>query len=121
MMGPFFLSVLFTLPTLGLIWIWYDARMKQHLWNLTRFDQACFRLDLKVSDYYVLQLQNALLAIVTLGLAWPWILARTGAFVAERLTLVGAIDFATIRQEAQTATATGEELAEMFDVDIGLG
>jgi uncharacterized membrane protein YjgN (DUF898 family) len=121
MMGTFFLAVMFTLPTLGLIWLWYDARMKVHLWNHTWFDQARFRLDLKVSDYFVLQLQNALLAVVTLGIAWPWILVRTGAFIADRLTLVGVVDFATIRQKAQDAGATGEELAEMFDVDIGLG
>lgn len=121
LMVPFVVAMLLTLPTLGLVWIWYDARLKLHLWNHTWFDQARFQLELSTADWFVLQLQNALLAIFTLGLAWPWILARSGAFIAERLTLVGPIDWATIRQEVQSAGAAGEELAEIFDVDVGLG
>ena len=54
--------------------------------------------------------------IFTLGLAYAYVLVRTARFVCDNLEVVGEQDFARIAQSAAAAPATGEGLAEVFDV-----
>ncbi|MDP3937431.1 MAG: DUF898 family protein, partial [Deltaproteobacteria bacterium] len=62
---------------------------------------------------------NALLLLVTLGLAYSWVQVRNARFHADRLSINGPLDLARIQQEAQSASATGDELAGFFDLDLG--
>ena len=62
-----------------------------------------------------------LLLVVTLGLGWPWVVARGLRFTFRFLTLEGPLDLASIQQEAQTASATGEGLAGLLDAGFDLG
>jgi uncharacterized membrane protein YjgN (DUF898 family) len=63
-----------------------------------------------------------LLLILTLGFAWPWVVVRNARFACAYLALEGPLDLATIQQEAQAVSATGEGLAGILDAgfDIGL-
>ena len=68
-----------------------------------------------------LYLSNAVMIIVTVGLFIPWAQVRLARYRAECLTLEvqGSLDeFIAAEQEA--GTATGDELGEFFDVDLGL-
>jgi uncharacterized membrane protein YjgN (DUF898 family) len=58
--------------------------------------------------------------ILTLGIAWPWILMRTARLRLENLFLEGPLDLASIRQDARAATATGEGYADFLGVDFGI-
>ena len=62
-----------------------------------------------------------LLLVVTLGLGWPWVVARGIRFTFTYLTLEGSLDLASIQQEAQTASAMGEGLAGLLDAGFDLG
>ena len=64
---------------------------------------------------------NFILLLATLGIAWPWVVARTTRFNYAYISLKGALDVAAIQQEAQTASATGEGLAGFLDLDLDLG
>ena len=67
-----------------------------------------------------MHLGNLLLLLVTLGLGWPWVTSRNVQFTFRHVSLEGALDVATIQQEAQIASATGEGLASFFDfLDVG--
>jgi uncharacterized membrane protein YjgN (DUF898 family) len=66
-------------------------------------------------------LGNLLLLIITLGLAWPWVTVRKIRFVFNYLTLDGVMDPTKIRQEAQSASATGEALSGFMDAGFDLG
>ena len=68
-----------------------------------------------------LHLANFLIALVTLGLGWPWILTRKIRFACTYLTLEGLRDLAEIHQDAKQATATGEALSGFLDADFSLG
>jgi uncharacterized membrane protein YjgN (DUF898 family) len=119
--GPYLTALLLTIPTLGFSWIWYSAAKQRHFWNNTRMRGAKFTANIKGIDLLELQLLNMLLVSITLGIGTPWAITRTQAFLCERLTLEGTVDWATIQQRAQEAGATGEGLAEGFDVDVGIG
>lgn len=114
-----FKAFLLTIPTLGIIWVWYTAFQHRYFWSNTGIAGAHFESNVTGGDILALRVTNVLLAIVTLGIAAPWIIARTQAFWASRLAFVGAVDFATIHQRAQASSATGEGLADSMDVDVG--
>lgn len=68
---------------------------------------------------------NAVLLLLTLGLAAPWTRVRSVRYLASVLTLRGDLDLAAVIQQIQAAGATGEGLADMvdtglFDVDLGV-
>lgn len=65
-------------------------------------------------------LGNLLLLLVTLGLGFPWVMVRSIRFVFDNLTLEGPLDLESVRQDAQIASATGEGLAGILDVDLGM-
>jgi uncharacterized membrane protein YjgN (DUF898 family) len=67
------------------------------------------------------QLGNLFLLILTLGLAWSWVMVRKVRFSFAYLTLEGVMDTAKVRQEAQAASATGDALAGFMDASFDLG
>jgi uncharacterized membrane protein YjgN (DUF898 family) len=114
-------TLLLTIPTLGLYWVWYAAFKHRYFWRHTAMRGARFRSSVSGGDLFKLRLTNLLLVIFTLGIGTPWAITRTHAFWCDNITLQGTVDWATIEQRAQAATATAEGLAEGFDVDVGFG
>ena len=119
--GAFLRSVLFTIPTLGFHWFWYFAFKHRHFWNHTTFGGTEFQSTVNGSELLRLRLTNALLTIFTLGIGTPWATVRTKAFYCDNLAIAGVVDWATIHQRMQPATAMGEGLADAFDIDVGIG
>ena len=117
----FIKAVLLTIPTLGFVWIWYSAFKQRYFWEHTKMRGARFEARITGMSLLELQMLNMLLAWITLGIGVPWVITRTHEFLCDRLSIVGIVDWARIRQESQAATATSEGLAEGFDIDVGLG
>jgi uncharacterized membrane protein YjgN (DUF898 family) len=119
--GQYVRALLLTLPTLGLCWIWYGAFKHRYFWGHTAMRGARFRSTVSGGQLFALHVTNLLLAIVTLGIGIPWAITRARGFWCDTVTLHGTVDWASIEQRAQTATATAEGLADGFDIDIGFG
>jgi uncharacterized membrane protein YjgN (DUF898 family) len=118
---PFLVALLLSIPTLGLSWVWFMAARQRYLWEHTRLADVRFRCTVTGGGLLGLYLTNLLLLIVTLGLAWSWVVVRSIRFTFSYLTLEGEMDLAKIRQEAQTASATGDVLADVMDAGFDLG
>lgn len=93
------------------------VKRRQFYWNHTSFAGAQFKTTVTMSNLLSLHMNNLFLFIMSLGLAFPWITVRSRRYDCEHLTLTGALDLATIYQDAQVATAVGEELSGLLDVD----
>ena len=68
-----------------------------------------------------LYVTNSLGVIFTLGIFTPWALVRTAKFKAKHTALqtLGSLDdFVGTQQSEQNSL--GEELGEVFDLDIGI-
>ncbi len=77
--------------------------------------------DYRIGSYLKLMLLNVLGMLLTAGFFYPWAKVRTARYAAEHISLhaTGSLDSFVADQRA-AASATGGEIGDLFDVDIGL-
>ena len=64
---------------------------------------------------------NFLAVILTLGLAIPWAQVRLARYMAENTLVSGDVALTTAEQANNPETnAIGDEVAEAFDMEVGL-
>lgn len=97
------------------------AQLFNHLWNHTRLDDHRFSAKLETGRWLALQFKNLGAIIVTCGLAYPWTLIRTQAYLASCLTFEPAGPVETIeRLGGQGGSGVGDSAAEFIGLDFGL-
>ncbi len=109
-------SVLLMLPALGAIWLWYRAGELRHFVAHTRLGTTRFALELPTRRYVWLYVSNVAALLLSLGLAYPWVVVRTARTLTAHLRMLGPLDLAAIQQAAAQAPRTGEGLADAFDL-----
>lgn len=113
-----FIIILFAFLILPLQYFRYW--LSKYKWNHTSFLGTGFNLEFKFLDYLRLKIGNALILIFTLGFGWPWVAVRNAKFLTKYLTMDGGLDFEVIKQKMIDTSATGESVADIFDIDAGL-
>lgn len=99
-----------------------QARIGNLVWNNTKLDKLSFESSLRARDFMWLYLTNLLAIMLTFGLATPWAQIRMAKYRASKLQIVGDVDFDQfVGDKKEEVKATGEEIAEMFDVDLSFG
>jgi uncharacterized membrane protein YjgN (DUF898 family) len=101
---------LLLLPTLGLSMFWYRAKYWAHVAKYTQLGSMQFRVALSGGQYCRFAMLNFFLLLVTLGMAYPWIVQRRMRFMAKRVKLRGHIDFAAVAQANGEAGTEGMSL-----------
>jgi len=99
----------------------YSVTEQRYFWEQTAIGPAGFRLPITVWPFLKLKVGNLLLAVCTLGLAWPWITIRNIRFVTDQLTLVGTDNFDAVTQAYDAAPPLGEGLDGFLDTGFDLG
>jgi uncharacterized membrane protein YjgN (DUF898 family) len=120
----FGLSVLVGMAAVALFWFDYTARKQRYVMGHTTFDGARFRSAVTGRGLFGLNLGNLCLLLFTFGLGAPWAYVRSMRYVLDHLVLEGPLELASIQQEAQAASATGEGIADVMDADafdLGVG
>jgi uncharacterized membrane protein YjgN (DUF898 family) len=99
----------------------WEARTQNLIWNHTRLGEHQFESRLSAWRLLGIHLGNFVLVALTLGLYMPWASVRLARYRASALTLLtaGSLEDFVAAQETETS-ATGEEAAAFFDIDIGL-
>ncbi|MFM9834519.1 MAG: YjgN family protein [Methylophilaceae bacterium] len=104
----------------GLAYI--KARIGNLVWNNTTLDKLSFKSTLRARDFFVLYLTNIIAIVCTFGLATPWAQIRLARYRAAKLQIVGDVDFDQfVGDKKAEMKATGEEIADFFDVDLSFG
>ncbi|WP_052185155.1 YjgN family protein [Methylotenera versatilis] len=99
-----------------------QARIGQLVWNNTTLDKLSFDCHYRARDFIWLYFSNIVIIMLTLGLATPWAQIRMARYRASKLQIVGDVDFDQfVGDKKAEVKATGEEMAEMFDVDLSFG
>lgn len=113
------LGVLFSIYVVA--WPFYTARLQNMLWNNTFLGAHRFACDMKMGKLLGLHLTNILGIIFTLGLFKPFADIRMARYRIESLSLLPADDLESfVARQEQEVAAMGDEMTEMFDIDIGM-
>jgi uncharacterized membrane protein YjgN (DUF898 family) len=118
-MLPFFaLYALFIFSFYG----YMQARIGNLVWNNTTLDKLSFKSSLRARDFIWLYFTNIVAIMCTFGLATPWAQIRMAKYRTSKLQIVGDVDFDQfVGDKKAEVKATGEEIADMFDVDLSFG
>lgn len=110
--GAFMLSVM----------AYVKVRIGNLVWNNTTLDHIHFISTQRVRDIWWLYFSNMLALILTLGLATPWAKIRLARYRLNHLAIAGETNWDQfVGEKKASAQALGEEMADMFDVDISFG
>jgi uncharacterized membrane protein YjgN (DUF898 family) len=110
------------LVTLGIGLGYTRARSSNLIMNATRLHGLTLRSELSASRLVRLYIVNMAAIAASLGLAVPWAVVRTLRYRASCLAMEveGSLDGFTAPHGAQAVGATGEEMGEMFALDLSL-
>lgn len=98
------------------------SRITNLVLNHTSLDHVRFSSQQRMRDLVALYLSNGLLLMFSGGLAMPWTQIRMARYYLEHISLEGETDLDKfVGEKKENAKALGEELADMFDVDISFG
>lgn len=100
---------------------YFSAAMANTVYNNSNLGPHLFVSTLKTSDMFMLYLTNTLGIMLTLGLFIPWAQVRLARYRATQLALMAGSDLDEfLAGTAQRVGTAGEEIGEMFDVDVGI-
>lgn len=110
-----FLAMAF-IPLIILPWYFYKAAEYRYFAGQTRYEGLVFSSDVTGWQLIRLYVGNLFILVFTLGLGRPVVYIRMIRFLSRHLTMSGAEDYSAIIQSALEMPATGEGLADAFDV-----
>lgn len=111
--------VLLYLVLFLIVWPWFSGRMQNLVWNHTGLAQHRFASNVRARDLLMIWVINFIGIVLTLGLFKPFADIRIARYRLTHTGISAAGDLDEfIANEAQAVSATGEETADLFDVDI---
>lgn len=115
------LTPLVILPFYLLLFAYVNAKTSNLVYNQSQLQAHGFDSRIKVGRLAWIYLSNALAAALTIGLAVPWAKIRLADYHASCLTLQsrGSLD-EFVAAEEKNVSAIGEEIGDVFDMDIGI-
>ena len=117
--GPFLIGLIVFYAALLLAVAYLRARTVNIVWNSISIGTIRFQSSLKPSNLIAIYFSNLAAIVLTLGLAIPWAVIRTHRYRASKTTVIAAGSFDSFVQgEERQVGAAGEEIGEMFDLDI---
>ncbi len=106
---------------LFLLFAYIRARTTNAIWNAVRIGPLRFESSLRARDLMWLYFSNVLAIAFTLGLATPWAAVRAMRYRASKTAAIASGPLEGFAEgQAQQVSVTGEEVAELFDIDIAL-
>ncbi|EOD80292.1 putative membrane protein [Grimontia indica] len=100
------------------------TRTRNHVFSQMMVgDSGDYRLSsrMNTADYTLLVTTNFFMQVLTLGLARPWVMVRTARYVLSVTAVHGDLDALSVYEDENGAkSAVGDEMSQVFDLDIGI-
>ena len=115
-----FIIVLFFLPAYLWLFAYFKTKRTNLLFGNLKINGHQLQSEMKTMYMLWLYLSNTIGILLTLGLLMPWAKIRTARYKASVTSILVAGDLNQfVATQAQYQSAVGEEIGEMFDLDIG--
>jgi len=112
-----FVSILFSL----MFYAYLEARINNLVWNNVELATHRFSSALRARDLLWIFATNMLAIILSFGLLVPWAKIRLTRYRLGKLSMLATSSLdGFVKREQEKAGAVGEEIGELFDIDIGL-
>lgn len=103
---------------------YYYSNKRQYIYAHTQLDNIInFKSTVQTKPYFWIIFTNMLMVIFTLGMARPWAKVREVRYIANNTWIdsneTDIDNYLTQKQAEQSAI--GEEVGDVFDVDVGIG
>ena len=99
-----------------------QSRVSNLVWNNTKLEHIAFLSTQRMRDLTWLYLSNIFVLIFTFGLATPWVQIRMARYRLSHLAITGEANWDQfVGEKKAQSKALGEEIADMFDVDLSFG
>lgn len=122
LMLGFLLGLLLYLLVIFSVLAYMKSRISNLVLNNTSLDHVTFFANQRMRDLLWLYFSNILLIMFSGGLAIPWTQIRMARYRIEHLTILGETDWDQfVGEKKESSRAVGEELADLFDIDISFG
>jgi len=111
---------------LFIIMFWSKAylatRVRNYVYANTKLDgEIQLGSSLEVMPFFWIYLNNFLLILLTLGLAYPWAVIRVTKYTVETISVANTDHLEQfISQQQEQQSALGDEMGDVFDVDTGI-
>lgn len=99
---------------------YFNSRLTNMTYNNTEIGPLLINSTLRARDLGTLYLTNTFAALLSLGLLIPWIKIRMAKYKATRTEFLAKDMNAINTIEQSDRSAIGEEIGDIFDLDIGL-
>lgn len=115
------LAIILMLPVFLLVFAYIYTATANLVINKTVLKQHHFESHLEFGKLYWLYFSNTLAIMLSVGLLIPWAMIRTARYRISCMAVYvdGNVD-EFIAAETERAEAIGEEIGDMFDLEIGL-
>jgi uncharacterized membrane protein YjgN (DUF898 family) len=112
-----FIYVLSVFAYLMPLAVW-NVTTTNYVFSATRFENLQFEMNMSVWAYWWIMSTNALIAVVSFGLAIPWTKIRMLKYKLSCLYVKGELQ---VYEGSNTGkqTAAGDEIGDAFDIDFG--
>ena len=100
---------------------YFQTKRTNIVYNNLKLRGHHLQCEIKVSYLFFLYLSNSLAMALSLGLLMPWAKIRTARYRAEVTSLLAEGDLGNFTAaQKKDQTALGEELGNLFDMDLGV-
>ncbi|MCL1049980.1 DUF898 domain-containing protein [Shewanella abyssi] len=95
---------------------------RNYLFNQTKLDDELQLVSaMKVASFFGLILTNLLITVSTLGLGRAWVAVRTARYMSSVTAVEGDLNqFSVDDHNATTSSAIADEVADAFDINLGI-
>jgi len=116
---PLFIALL-VFPAYLWIFAYLQVKRTNLLYNNLHLNDNKVKSELKTGYMFYLYITNTLAIMLSLGLLMPWAKVRTARYRASVTSVDVAGDLGQFTaMQAEKQSALGEEMGEMFDMDLG--
>ena len=100
---------------------YFQARLTNYTYSVTALEDNTLACALRARNLAWIYFSNAVAICLSIGFLIPWAAVRLARYRVERtsLTVAESLD-GFIGKSVHAESATGEELAEVFDIDVGI-
>lgn len=106
---------------MAVVGTYIKASLMNFFWPRTMLADVRFKTQYRTFDLLLVYIQNAIACVFTLGLAFPWAMVELARYKASCMAVSARPeDFERFTQGSLgLAGATGEEVLDMWDIDLG--